>query len=42
VAEPLAYPPEAAAPFAAAAGPAAAQIERLWRYLCARWPAAGG
>lgn len=33
------FPPEAAAPFAAAEGPAAAQIERLWTYLCRRWAA---
>jgi ribulose-5-phosphate 4-epimerase/fuculose-1-phosphate aldolase len=42
VGEPLAYTPREAAPFAAAQGPAAAQIERLWHYLCRRWPAPSG
>jgi ribulose-5-phosphate 4-epimerase/fuculose-1-phosphate aldolase len=37
VGEPVAYPADAAAPFAAAEGPAAGQIARAWRYLCARW-----
>lgn len=36
--EPQPYPPEAAAPFAAGDGPAAAQIARAWRWLCHRWP----
>lgn len=35
---PRPFPAGAAAPFVAAEGPAAAQIDRLWHYLCARWP----
>ncbi|UTI63626.1 class II aldolase/adducin family protein [Paraconexibacter antarcticus] len=33
---PQPFGPEAAAPFAAAEGPAAAQLARLWHYLCRR------
>lgn len=35
--EPRPFPATAAAPFVAAEGPAAAQIDRLWHYLCRRW-----
>jgi ribulose-5-phosphate 4-epimerase/fuculose-1-phosphate aldolase len=36
---PLPFPAAAAAPFVAAQGPAGAQIDRLWHYLCSRWAA---
>jgi ribulose-5-phosphate 4-epimerase/fuculose-1-phosphate aldolase len=36
---PRPVPAAAAAPFVAAEGPAAAQIDRLWHYLSLRWPA---
>lgn len=34
--QPRPYPPEAAAPFAGGEGPAGAQIDRAWRWLCSR------
>jgi ribulose-5-phosphate 4-epimerase/fuculose-1-phosphate aldolase len=36
---PRPFPAAAAAPFVGAEGPAAAQIDRLWHYLCCRWAA---
>jgi HCOMODA/2-hydroxy-3-carboxy-muconic semialdehyde decarboxylase len=40
--DPQPYDPEAAAPFSAAEGPAAGQVERLWRYLHLKHPGADG
>jgi ribulose-5-phosphate 4-epimerase/fuculose-1-phosphate aldolase len=37
--DPCPFDAAAAAPFVAAQGPAAAQIDRLWHYLSRRWPA---
>ena len=38
LATPLTYDAATAAPFAAGEGPAATQVARLWRWLCARHP----